>query len=137
MMRMIVFGLAILWVILVVASVVAFQVTAPTDFGLTRGLNRVTVFFGWQIGALVTALLAAIAWLSAKPPKGGLMRVAGFGPIVLSGALVLLVVGLVLYLRLDRPLPADTPPSDPRPVTAPAEPAPNAVDPASDAPEAD
>lgn len=93
------------WVTAVILSAVMFAVTEPTDFGLTAGWNRIGVFFGWQLAALILALGGAIAALWVARPRGWPVLIAGFGPLAASGLFVLTVLGFVVWINASRPAP--------------------------------
>jgi hypothetical protein len=83
-------------------------VTPPADFGFTRGMNRITLFFQYQIGAGVVA--AVLWWMGSHAPKRRnrwLMRI----PALLALGLVLFIVGLIAFARLDRPPRDSVPPA--------------------------
>jgi NhaP-type Na+/H+ or K+/H+ antiporter len=104
-----------IWAALYVASFLVPYFTPPTDFGFTRGMNRMTLFFRYQIGA--GAVAAVLWWMGRHAPKRRnrwLMRV----PALLALGLVLFIVGLIAFARLDRPLRDSAPPAAPS-VTAP------------------
>ncbi|MBF9043229.1 hypothetical protein HKCCE4037_07825 [Rhodobacterales bacterium HKCCE4037] len=104
-----------LWLLVMGLSATAFW-AEPTGDGFTRGLNRVTAFFGWQLGAF---LLAVVAWITVSPlPRGGLTRWLGRVPLWWTLALVLGMVGIVVYAMIADPGAGGYVP--PGPVTAPA-----------------
>lgn len=89
------------WALAYGGSLAIFGLVEPSGSGFTRGLNRVTGFFGWQIGA---AFLAMIVWyLGRHFDKGTMWRWLCRVPLLLAAGLVLLVVGLILVANLNRP----------------------------------
>lgn len=109
---------AVLWLAVFALSFGIMLVTEPTGDGLTRGLNRIGVFLGWQAAAVVVALGAlalGAGRLEARPAVRWLSR----APAIVQGSLVLLVVVLVLSVRFAGPSRAPGAPAQPA-TTAPA-----------------
>lgn len=107
--------LLVLWAAAFVWSFWAFATTAPTDFGFTRGLNRVTVFLGWQMAA---AALAVLVWFAGyRIARGAPLRLFSRLPGLVALLLILALLALVIWANLGRP-PPQTEPS--APVTGPA-----------------
>ena len=48
-----------LWVVVLAAGWAHWSLTPPSDFGFTKGLNRVQILGTWHLGALV---LAFVIW---------------------------------------------------------------------------
>lgn len=93
--RMALMALLALWAVLWGWSFVAYATTPPADMGFTRGLNRVTAFFGWQLAALLPAYAA---WaLGRRWPKGSGVRLATRVPLQLGLALFAVLAALVLW----------------------------------------
>ncbi|WP_163848602.1 hypothetical protein [Pseudooceanicola aestuarii] len=90
-----VFGL---WLACFSASFVMPGLVGPVGDGFTRGLNRVSEFFKYQIGATLLAVI--LVALSRGYPWRSLRGAAGRLPAGLAGGLVLLVVVLILVARL-------------------------------------
>ncbi len=102
------------WVLLVILSIWIPLTTAPTDTGLTRGLNRVTLFFQFQFAALVVAL---ILWIFSRRLDPAWKRWLARVPSLLALALFSIMAGLIVWSNLQRlPLIA---PQNPGPPTAP------------------
>ncbi len=96
--RLLLMGLLAAWALAWGYSFVAFATTAPTGDGFGRGLNRVTLFFGWQLAA---ALPAFAAWVIGRGwPKGSGVRFVSRVPIQLALGLAAVVAGLILWARL-------------------------------------
>lgn len=87
-----------LWGAVFLGAFVAFAVTAPTDFGLTKGMNRVTTFFGWQFAAAFLSLGSAYAAWSL--PRGSRWRRLGLIPLYVTATLVVALAGLILWAKL-------------------------------------
>ena len=88
-------GLFLAWAVLFAGAYVAAWLTEPTDFGFTRGLNRLTVWFWWQAFALVPAIAA---WFSVRARRRYLPRrifLLGRLPLLLTGVQILIFVGLI------------------------------------------
>lgn len=105
------------WLVAFAGSFVAFRMAAPSEFGLTGGLNRVATFLAWQA---VAAGLAVATFLASRtlPRRTGLRRVAVV-PVAILGLAALVLAGLILFVNLQSPAPLPAPPD-----LAPAEPAP-------------
>ena len=93
-----------LWALIYINSIIIL-----VDFGadartLERGLDRLTGFVGWQIGA---GIVAIIVWWSGRFfEKNAVARWIFRVPALLSLALVVLVAGLVVWGSFQRPSPA-------------------------------
>jgi hypothetical protein len=123
MARIWVFVLAGLWLTAVVISAVMFQTTEATDFGLTAGLNRIGVFLGWQLAALVLALLAGLATIRVPKPRALSTLLTGLTPIAVSGTMGAILVAVLIWANASRPAPGTAAGAGETPaVTAPAEP---------------
>ncbi|MBI1180083.1 MAG: hypothetical protein GC201_05955 [Alphaproteobacteria bacterium] len=120
----IVYGLALIWLALFALSFGMFAVTEPTDFGFTRGMNRLGVLFGWQAAALIAAVAALVATLRLSKPRPLAARIVGYGPLSLMLLQLVAVVGVALVFhysdRWGRHI-------EPPPAAAPAEPATAAI----------
>lgn len=119
MRQRLVYILATGWVAAIILSFVHPRFIAPTGDSFTRGLNRLGAVMGWQALALFLAFILAIIVIGIVKPRTWLLRIAGFGPIIISGAAVLLVVGSLLWARFSKPAPVSVP--APGTVTAPLE----------------
>ncbi len=107
--------LFVAWVVLIALSVIVPANTAATDFGMTRGFNRITVFFEFQIAAFFAALFA---WGVSRGDDNALRRWLGRLPLFAALLLVLAVVGVIIWANMAR-TPAVAPSPD-RPTAAPA-----------------
>lgn len=107
-----------LWLLSFAASFVITAHTAPSDFGLTAGLNRIETFLGWQLAA---AFLGVLAWLAGnRQTRGSVLRRLSRVPLALFALFVAGLVAVILWARFMQPSPDFWPPG---PVTAPAAPA--------------
>jgi len=86
-----------LWAGLFAYAFIAFQATAPTGDGFTRGYNRVGVFLTWQGYALIAAIAAWILGRNARRASPATKAAARL-PLVISGLFFLGVAGLIAYL---------------------------------------
>ena len=120
-MRRFVWILLAVWLAAYAWSFASFFTVEPTGDGFTRGLNRVTQFFGWQIGA---GLIAFIIWqLGRAFERGSAGRWLCRLPIALAAALFAATASLIAWANWAKPSPnTDYVPDEQRPVTAPAEP---------------
>ena len=90
-------ALLALWALLWAGSFLAFRSTPPEGEGFLRSMNRVTVFFGWQMAA---ALPAFAAWIIGRRwPKGAGTRWISRVPILLALGLAAIVGGLIGWAR--------------------------------------
>ena len=109
-----------LWAGLYAASFLLAHHTAPTGDSFLRGINRLMVFFQYQIAAGVAAM--AVWWRGRSLARGSWQRWLSRVPVGMALALVLLVVGLILYANLQKPGQTDHVPDPDRPVTSAAKP---------------
>jgi len=110
--------LAAVWALLVAISFLTLALLPADGDGFTRGLNRVMAFLGWELAALLVAIVTAILAWRVRAELNLLWRVIGFGPLVASGLGALFIAGLVVWTLVANPEPAPPPP--PRPTTTPA-----------------
>lgn len=110
--------LLILWLGVYAWSFLTMYLTAPTGDGFTRGLNRITSFFTWQIAA---GVIAIGVWIVGQAfDKGTLWRWATRIPAILALLLFIATVGLILMANYGPRIgsePVFTPPGQ---VTEPA-----------------
>lgn len=88
--------LLVAWLVAMGASGLALA-AEPTGDGFTRGMNRVTGFLAWQLGA---AVLAIGAWIAGRPLQTGrllrwLARVPGWWCVAMLAAFAGMVAVLV------------------------------------------
>ncbi len=92
---MVLMALMALWLAAYGYSIIHLITTAPIGSGFTRGLNRFTGFLGWQG---VAGMLAFGCWgIGWSFPKGSGIRRASAVPLVLALALVLVIIGMVIF----------------------------------------
>ncbi|NOZ33273.1 MAG: hypothetical protein GXP01_09455 [Alphaproteobacteria bacterium] len=101
-----VFGLAVVWAALFVVSIVVGLTLAPTGVGFLRGINRAIAVVGWQGAAAASALILAVLALGIERPRGRLMSILGFGPLVVTGLLVLGMALLIAWFAFFSTSPA-------------------------------
>lgn len=101
--------LAVTWAASFAASFVHAAMTAPTGDGFTRGLNRVGIWLGWQVVALVVAIVVAGFAFGLRAALPRRLRWTAYAPLVVSGALlgalVLFYSALIAYSMWERPAP--------------------------------
>ncbi|MFB9148896.1 hypothetical protein [Roseovarius ramblicola] len=114
-----VFILSGTWAALYAASFLVPYFTAPTDFGFTRGMNRVELFFKYQLAA---AAVSVVVWWMGNALIPRWQRWLSRMPALLAIGLLLLVVGVIVVSNMQRPGPTDYVPDPDRPVAAPAMP---------------
>ncbi len=107
-----------IWLVTYCWSFGSLFLTEATGDGFTRGLNRVTSFFGWQI--LAGSLALVIWWLGRHFERKTLARWICRLPVTLAGLLFLACVGLIVAANFRKPAPQTAPTPSPKPVTAPA-----------------
>lgn len=103
--------LVAVWVALCAWSIVSYQMTAPTDFGFTRGLNRVSNFLEIQIVAVLIAVAGFV--LSFRVPGGSALRWVARVPLLLTLAVIAafaIFVAVVIWNDPAQEAPAPTPP---------------------------
>lgn len=104
-----------LWAAAFVWSYLQLWVTEPTGDGFTRGLNRVTALFGWQ---LVAAAMAIGIWFAGRK-QPGVNRWLTRAPLLLAAVLPVGMLVLTIYANSGlRTGGASVSPD--RPVSAPA-----------------
>lgn len=95
--RLLLMALLGVWLLLYGYSFWAFATTPKTGDGFTRGLNRVTTFFGWQLAAAIPAFAA---WAVGRDwPRGSGVRYVSRVPILLALGLVAVIGGLIVWAR--------------------------------------
>lgn len=109
--------LVVAWVALCGWSVLSYQMTAPSDFGFTRGLNRVSNFLEIQLVAVLIAVATFV--LSFRLPDGATIRWVARAPALLTLVVVAAFAVFVAFVIWNDP--ASTAPENPPPVTAPAD----------------
>lgn len=107
------------WTAAYAASFWVLLLTDPTGDGMTRGLNRVSGFFGWQIFA---AAVAMMLWATARSWARGAQRWLARIPGLLAIGLIVFVLGLIGWVQIMKPgqTTALTPPP-PKPATQPVD----------------
>lgn len=103
------------WVALCAWSILSYQITAPTDFGFTRGLNRVSNFLEIQILAVLVAIFAFV--LSFRFPARSALRWVARAPALLT--LIVIAAFAVFVAVVIWKDPASSVPATAPPVTEP------------------
>lgn len=99
--RNIFYILTALWVAAYAGSVIALQTTDPTGDGMTRGLNRLTAFLGWQV---VAGFVAIGVWIAGNSfPKGSQSRLFSRVPTALSVVLIAVISGVIIFANSNQP----------------------------------
>lgn len=93
---------AALWLALFVASFIVALTTEPTGDSFTRGLNRLASFMTWQAAAFASAVVGAFLTYSARDAAGR-SKLLGYGPLVVSVALVGLLIAIIAFRVLLQP----------------------------------
>lgn len=102
-----------LWAGLYAASFVLAHATAPTGDSFLRGVNRLMVFFQYQ--GLATVVAAMIWWNGSWFAPRSWQRRLTYAPAGMAAALVLVLLGLVIFVNIGKPSP-ESPPA-PQPTT--------------------
>jgi hypothetical protein len=90
-----------LWCSAWVYSIVFFVDAGLTGDGINRGLDRISGFLGWQG---VAGMLAFAVWgVGLGFPKGSPIRKTSAVPLGMALALILLIIGFVIWGRFSRP----------------------------------
>ncbi len=95
-----------LWAAAYATSLWQLLLTDATGDGLTRGLNRVSGFIGWQT---VAAIIALMLWMAARSWAAGALRWLARIPGLLALGLVLLILGLIAWAHIMKPGQTPTP----------------------------
>jgi hypothetical protein len=86
-------GLAVIWVVLFLASFASLQVVESDDFASV--LNRVASFLTWQTIAFAVAALGALLTRHAVGRGVQTIKLVGYGPLAVSVFLVASFVAIV------------------------------------------
>lgn len=102
-LKVVIQGLAALWLVLFVLSFLAMQLI-PADDSFAGGLNRVVAFLTWQGLALIVAAVGAFAARHALGRGIGQVKLVGYGPLAVSVFLVGAFIVIVAYRFFVAPL---------------------------------
>lgn len=117
--RTLTYVLLALWAVIYFWSFIAYSITAPTDFGFTKGLNRISGFLGWQFAAGLVSVFALALSFEFKPRS--LARWLVRLPFILALLLLIVILGIVGYAWWGNPASNDAGvPAKPPAVTEPA-----------------
>lgn len=110
-MRFVVYLSAIAWLAVTVASALAFG-APPEGDGFVRGLNRLEGFLTWHFTGLGIGLIGVIALRLTPAPRTPLLRVLGYGPLIVSALVALVLVAIIAWAAFAPPpaVPVDSPP---------------------------
>ena len=86
-----------IWAALYAASVLVPYFTAPTDFGFTRGMNRLTAFVQYQLGA---GVVGVFIWAMGQRLRHRWQRWLARVPGLLAIGLVVLVLVAITVANL-------------------------------------
>jgi len=103
-----------IWAALYAASILVPYHTPPSGDGFARGLNRVTLFFQYQMAA--GALAMAIWWMGRGLARRWQQWAARM-PAILALLLLALGLGVIAVANLGKPRAEGSPPGPDRPVT--------------------
>lgn len=102
-LRVVIQGLAAIWLLLFVVSFLALRLTAGDD-SFAGGLNRVVAFLTWQGLAFVVAAIGAFAARYALERGATNLRLVGYGPLVVSVFLVGSFIAIMAFRFYVAPL---------------------------------
>ena len=85
-----------IWLLLQILAMAYPALTGPTGDGFTRGLNRVTAFFGFQSVAGILALILAVQSIQHRQALTRIWRILSAVPITVASLLLFTVIGLIL-----------------------------------------
>jgi hypothetical protein len=94
-------------------SMLALQ-APPTGDSFLRGFNRIEGFLLWQLAAFGAAVVGAIILRLLLDPAPRMLRVIGYGPVVLSLLLAIALVAVVAWAAFS---PPPVPPAEAMPQT--------------------
>lgn len=89
----------LIWVGLIAASLWFGATTPKTGDSFTYGVNRVVIFYQWQLGAFAVALFAAARGRRSGPLGTG-ARILSYLPAATQVVLALVLVVLVVLIWL-------------------------------------
>lgn len=84
----------LIWTAIMGASVLGYALTEPSGDGFTRGLSRMMTFLGWQLAAMVIALICL--FLRPRVARGRPLRWIALGPALVAGAQIVAFVAMFL-----------------------------------------
>ena len=96
--RVIFWGLFAVWLACFAASFVIPAMTPPTGDGFTRGLNRLTEFFKYQVLATLAGLILLL--VVRGQPWRSLYGLLGRVPAIIAGLFVAALAITILYSRM-------------------------------------
>lgn len=89
-----------IWAALYAASFLVPYFTPPADFGFTRGMNRVELFFKYQLAAGAVAIV--VWWMGSRLTTRWQRWLARL-PALLALVLLLLVAGVIVVSNMSGP----------------------------------
>ncbi len=118
--RRLIWLLLILWLATYVWSILYYFLTPATDFGFTRGLNRVSGLLQWQ---LVAGVVAGAIWFTGRrfaigTPTRRISRGPALFALLPFVAMLLLIIYVQISNWVETPEPAS---AIPMPVAEPAD----------------
>jgi ABC-type sugar transport system permease subunit len=98
--QVILFAAIVVWASLFAFSIIAGVSEEPTGDGFTRGMNRTAVFVKWQAAAFVVSLMSFFMTRKKQDDLSATLRFVGKAPLYAHGAVLVFVVGAVVYAVL-------------------------------------
>jgi hypothetical protein len=93
-------GLFVAWLAAFAGGYIGYALTEPTDFGFTRGLNRV---YPWLWGQIFAFIFAVTAWFSVRGRRAHLTRamiLLGRLPLFIMFVEAVIFFGLIAFAML-------------------------------------
>lgn len=84
-----------IWALAYAYSFAAYGLTEPSGDGFTRGMNRVSLFLGWQ--GIAGVLAVAIFGVSRNWPDATSVRRLGSVPLALAGLKIAVLTGFFVW----------------------------------------
>jgi hypothetical protein len=101
--KSVVYGLAGVWAVLVMISLVVSLGGESDGRGSAAGLARMATFMTWQVRALVVAIAAALFTRVASGRGAERIKLAGYLPLAMSVFMVGVLVAMIAFRVLVRP----------------------------------
>lgn len=88
---------SVLWLLCFSMAFLHTYMTDPTGDGFTKGMNRVAIFFGWQLAAVITAIVAVVVSRGLSKLESATLRRIGIVPVSVMGLGVMIIAGYITY----------------------------------------
>lgn len=98
-------GCIVLWAGLFLTSIVAAAMTEKTGDSFVRGINRVYVFFGWQVAAFVVSLISFYLVKHNNASFAKAYRFVGKVPLFTHLLMIAIIVVVLVFTIVTKPTP--------------------------------